>query len=88
MVLSLNNLLQSWSWKEIQDVYKIYGSQLKEYEAIYKRMGVPRHVDINLPDGDNVFILRFWSDIKKLDLYLGLLDQEIARRNSLVGVMG
>lgn len=79
--------LQSWSWKDIQSIYKILGRQLAEYNGIHQRVGVPKaHIELN--DESNTFILRFWSDVKRLNEQINCLDQEIARRNNLIGVIG
>ena len=79
--------LQSWSWKDIQSIYAIIGRQLAEYNGVHQRVNVP-HAHIDNSDQENIFFLRFWGDVKRLDEQIQCLDREIARRNNLIGVMG
>lgn len=83
-----SNKLQSMSWQSIQSIYAILGQRLEEYNGIKKRLGVPDTMDIHLSDNDNVFIVRFWRDVNQVNGHLKALDAEIARRNTLIGVMG
>ena len=80
--------LQSWSWRDIQAIYKIIGSQLQEYYAHSVRCGIPKTIDIDFSDENNIFIIRFHQDVDRLGDQIDALDQEIARRNNLIGVMG
>jgi hypothetical protein len=61
---------------------------LKEYEGVRQRMGIPRTMDIELGEHDNIFIARFWEAVQVTNAQLYVMDQEIARRNKLIGVMG
>ena len=80
--------LQSWSWQDIVSIYKIIGRQLSEYQGYKKRCHVPNNIRIDYPDEENVFIMMFVRDIKRLDQQVAALDREITRRNNLLGVMG
>jgi len=82
-----NRILSSWSWGDIQKMYAIYGKQLQECAGVAQRIEIPSNIDINYSDNDNVFILRFWREVKKLDAFVAALDREIARRNALIGVI-
>mgnify|MGYP001562020752 FL=1 len=79
--------LQSWSWGDIQAIYAILGRQLQEYDNVNKRIGIPKP-HIELSDESNIFILRFWRDVKRLNEQVKCLDREIKRRNNLIGVIG
>ena len=79
--------LSSWSWKSIYDVYAILGKQMGEHEAIKKRCNIPSSIQIYFSDHDNVFILRFWQEVNRIEAQPRALDKEIARRNKLVGVI-
>lgn len=69
-------------------MYRIYGEQIQEYAGVAERIEIPSTIDINLSDNDNIFILRFWRDVKRIDAQIRVLDAEINRRNNLVGVVG
>lgn len=81
----MKNSVQSWS---IQSVYKSYGTLLGQYAEIDKRIAIPKQIDIKFTDDNNVFIMKFWRDVNRIDDHLKVLDAEISRRNNLVGVMG
>lgn len=80
--------MKRWSWKDIQAVYAAFGQVLETYKGYQTRCNIPRQMNINLSDDENLFILRFWRDVQRVDSQLAVLDAEIARRNSLIGVMG
>ena len=80
--------LSSWSWQEIQGVLRIYGKQLSEYQNVNKRINVPKSMNIDYTDESNIFISRFWREVKRLDLSITQIDREISRRQKLIGVMG
>lgn len=79
--------LQSWSWGDIQRIYAILGGMLSQYQGINDRIGVPR-AHIAYQDHENIFFIRFWQDVKRINEQLQCLDREIARRNNLIGVIG
>ena len=79
--------LQSWSWGDIQHIYSILGSMMNEYAGIHQRIGVPKP-NVKYCDCENIFFIRFWRDVKRLEEQLKCLDQEISRRNKLIGVIG
>lgn len=79
--------LQSWSWGDIIAIYRILGVMLSEYNGVHQRIGVPKP-NIKYADHENIFFLRFWGDVKRINEQLQVLDTEIARRNSLIGVIG
>lgn len=79
--------LSSWSWKSIHGTYRAYATLLKKYESYQKRCNIPREINIMFSDHDNLVIIRFWRDVNRIDAHLSVLDKEIARRNSLVGVV-
>jgi len=83
----MRNNLQSWSWRDIQSIYTILGRMLAEYDGVNRRCNVPT-ADIKYSDPENIFFLRFWTDVKKINEQLKVLDHEITRRNNLIGVMG
>lgn len=80
--------LVKWSYQEIFQTYRILGGMLAEYEGVNDRVKVPKQMHIDNDDATNLFILRFWRDVKRINLQLTVLDAEIARRNSLIGVIG
>lgn len=80
--------LSSWSWQSLHRVYKTYGLQLGKYAAVDQRVKVPRKIDIAYPDSNNLFIIRFWRDVNRIDAHLKVMEKEIKRRNNLIGVMG
>lgn len=79
--------LQSWSWGDIQAIYAILGQQLHEYLGVHQRINVPR-ADVKYSDRENVFFLRFWGDVLRINSQIACLDAEILRRNRLLGVIG
>lgn len=79
--------LQSWSWRDIIVIYSIIGDMLSEYNGIHQRIGVPKP-NIKNSDQENIFFIRFWRDVKRLEEQLSVLDAEITRRNRLIGVVG
>lgn len=78
--------LQSWSWRDIVVIYSIIGTLLSEYNGIHQRIGVPKP-NVKYCDCENIFFIRFWRDVKRLEEQLQTLDAEITRRNGLVGVI-
>lgn len=84
----------SWSWQNIQAVYQILGRQLNEYKEIADRFEMdlplkPRPGEIiQYADGSTDFIHHFYAGVSRINEHLRALDQEIARRNKLIGVMG
>lgn len=76
-----------WSWQEIIGVYAELGEVFQSYDEVNKRINVPKPA-INLKDEDNIFILRFWGDVNRINAQLQVLEAEIARRKQLVGVFG
>jgi len=84
---SKKNNLGSWSWQDIQAVYKSFGLVLQSYEVVAQRIAIPK-AHIQFTDPENIFLLRWGADISRIDQQLKALDTEIARRNQLVGVMG
>lgn len=79
--------LSSWSWGKIQKTYLILGIYLQEYKNVKERVAIPAP-NIKFNDQENIFLIRFNNEIRRVDAMLQLLDNEIARRNSLIGVMG
>lgn len=90
----MEQLLIKWSWQEIFAVYKIYGDQLIEYKRIAETFDLELPVRIKpgeligYSDEKVAFIDRWLGDVIKVNRYIDVLDQEIARRNKLIGVMG
>lgn len=89
-ITNLRNAPEVWGWsyQEIIRAYSILGSRLQEYEDVRKRIKIPREMDINYTDTDNIFISHFWREVKKIDNALLQLDREIARRSALIGIIG
>lgn len=81
----MENNLQSWSWQDIIDIYRILGRQLKEYAGYKERCSIPESMNIEFSDEENVFISHFNRDVRRLDEQLAALDREIKRRFQLVG---
>lgn len=79
--------LGSWSWRDIQTIYSILGGMLAEYDGVNRRCSVPT-ANIKYADQENIFFLRFWGDVRKINEQIKALDREIKRRNNLIGVMG
>lgn len=79
--------IESWSWKDIMIIYRILGRQLSEYNGVHQRIGVPKP-RIDFADCENIFFIRFWQDVRRINEQIKCLDKEIARRNNLMGVMG
>lgn len=80
----MNYNVNSWSWQDIQKVYKAMGNLLDNY----KRINLPEAIDIKLSDRENLFIIDCHRSIDRIDQQLTVLDKEISRRNKLIGVMG
>jgi len=85
--LAVMRPLSAWSWKDISDIYGVLGQVLDSYKRISQRIEVPPpHIDYS--DEENTFLMRWYSDIKRVDAQINALDQEIKRRNNLIGVIG
>lgn len=80
--------LTRWSWGDLIAVYGSYGRLLGEYAQIDKRIGIPRKIDIQFPDDNNLLIMRFWRDCDRVDAQLRCIEAEFARRKQLIGVFG
>ena len=80
----MNHNVNSWSWQEIQKVYQAFGNLLDNY----KRINLPKTIDIKFSDKENLFIIDCHRSIARIDEQLTVLDKEIARRQNLIGVMG
>ena len=80
--------LQSWSWRDIQLVYKHIGGQMFNLLGIKKRLNLPNTIDAFYPDDLNIMIIRMNRDADWFDDQLKVLDKEIARRYKLIGVIG
>ena len=80
--------LASWSWRDIIAVYRALGKQLQKHYEYSVRCNIPKTIDINYSDENNMFIIRFHQDVDKVNFQVEALDAEILRRNRLVGVMG
>lgn len=87
------NKLISWRIQDIKKVYQTFGVQLDGLRDDAERIGISLPLEITVgtligvedPKDDRVFyILKTASEINE---HLKVLDKEIARRNSLVGVM-
>lgn len=83
----MRGTLGSWRWQDIQSIYAILGRMLGEYNGVHSRIGVPKP-RIEYGDAENIFFIRFWQDVVRINEQLKVLDREIARRNKLIGVMG
>lgn len=86
--------LASWSWGSIQRVYEVLGAQLKDYQGIANRFGLELPVDLKpgalLPMADDKaeFVARWYLGVNRINMHIVALDDEIARRNKLIGVFG
>lgn len=91
--------LGSWSWNDIQRVYRALGVVLRHYEDAADRFELKLPMD--KPLGQIIMIEKDFYDPQRTDFirrwYLGVtrtnkqlnaLDQEIKRRNGLIGIMG
>lgn len=87
--------LQSWSWGDIQAVYKVLGHQLKDYKDTADRFEID--LPIRVKPGEMIqyggpqsrhFIERWYLGVNRIVMQIDALDYEIARRNNLIGVMG
>lgn len=80
--------LANWTWGALINVMSVYSKQLKEIQRLSNSVGIERlEIDIDYPDLKNIFILRALRDVKRLDQQVAVVQQEIARRQSLVGVL-
>lgn len=87
--MTTTEFLKGLSWQEIYKLYRAYGQELQEYNNVANRIGIVSvSPDISRTDAENIFILRFKNEVKQLDMMVRGLDGEIARRNSLIGVVG
>lgn len=86
--------LQSWSWQDITRCYRIFGIQLQEYKDIADRFEIPLPLEvkpgeiIRYSDGEERFVSGFYAGVSRINGHLKVLDDEIKRRDSLIGVMG
>lgn len=78
--------LEAWSWKEIINLYKLYGEMLIEFERLEKSINPPKP-HILFDDELNAFLMKFWGDVNQINRNVEALDREIARRNKLIGVI-
>jgi hypothetical protein len=84
----------SWSWQSIQAVYQVLGHQLDDYKDIADRFEIHLPIDptpgamVPIPVGAEDFIHHWYNGVVRINGQLKVLDQEIARRNELIGVMG
>lgn len=83
----MRNNLGSWSWQDIQRIYTILGNMLSQYDGVNRRCNVPK-AHIQYSDQENIFFLRFWRDVTRINEQIKCLDREIKRRNNLIGVIG
>lgn len=85
--------LAAWSIQEIQALYLIYGRQLEEYKDIADRFEINLPVEaepgevIPVPVGAESFVNSWYNTVHKINSQIRVLDAEISRRNTLVGVM-
>lgn len=88
-IIDLRNAPEVWGWsyQEIMRAYSVLGRQFQEYEDVRERIKIPREMDINYTDADNIFISRFWREVKKVNDALLQLDYEIACRGTLIGII-
>lgn len=89
--------LARWSWQEIIKVYRHFGEQLKEYQRLKPVFGVDDEIDLTPRPGMIIPVASFeqalavgrWlQDVSRINDQIKALDQEIARRNKMIGVMG
>jgi hypothetical protein len=77
---TLRNDLRAWSWNDLIKMYKVYGRMVNEIWAIRYNMSASglsfSHFDFMLG-----------KEARYIDVQISLLDAEIARRNSLIGVI-
>lgn len=86
--LSTGKPIPSWSWQEIQYIYKAYGMQLIELSRVKRVFGLDM-VQRGMKDAGYQFVQEaFRTQVDEVDGMLSLLDAEISRRNNLIGVMG
>lgn len=87
-------MLGNWSWQDIQRVYRILGTQLEGYADIAGRFEIqlplkPKPGEIiRYANGEEKFVSSFYAGVCRINAHLAVLDDEIARRNKLIGVMG
>jgi hypothetical protein len=85
--------LISWSWKDIQKSYLTHAEQLAECQrlAIVLNLTLPlEHEMKDLPKmrSDRALVVsKLFRDVKRVNTHLSVLEREIERRNSLVGVL-
>lgn len=86
--------LLTWSWQDIFRLYKIYGIQLQEYKDIADRFEIDLPIEpkpgvlIRYASGEERFVSGFYAGVVRINGHLKVLDDEIRRRNELIGVMG
>lgn len=85
---SKTSLLMAMSWQDIISLYKVYGEMVMQYKGYKERCQIPSSIKVQFGDLENMFVLQFNREVKRLDAQINVLDKEIARRNKLIGVMG
>lgn len=94
-LLAANPTLSSWSWANIQAIYQVLGLQLRDYQDIAERFEL--HLPIEVEPGDVIpltdldkqdFVSRWYMGVRQINAQLKALDDEIRRRQQLIGVMG
>lgn len=85
----MNPVLSKWSWGDITRVYASFTEQYQEVQRVSNACGIQKlEVNIDYSDLKNIFILRALRQVRKIEAHIAALDAEIARRNSLIGVIG
>jgi len=83
--------LKSFSWNELTRSLEYYRDQYIELERV-KTFALPDtevlEASIDYSDLKNIFIFRMLRDIRTLDRQVQVVNNEIARRRKLIGVMG
>lgn len=80
--------LNSFSWQQLQDIYKQYGDRATELLRIKETFKLAQNKAGLANGGRDLVSASFRRDVELTENMLILLDAEIARRNKLIGVMG
>lgn len=82
------NNLANFSWYDLTRSLRYYRDQYKEMERVQKALGIEKlEINIDFEDLKNILILRMQRDLRNLDRQVQVVNNEITRRNLLVGVI-
>ncbi len=88
--------LASTSWQDLGGLLSVYAKQLIEYKELADRIGLQTPIEREFENGglrnmplDRAKIVSKWFlDVKRLYAHIDVINAEIRRRKTLVGVIG